>query len=216
MVSHAMEDYVAAIWRLTLRGGPATTSAVARKLGVTAASASYMFKKMAESGLVEYKEYAGVSLTRQGEQAAARYIRRHRLTELFLVRVLGIAWDQVDALTDQMEHALPEVVIERINAVLGHPQTCPHGYPVPDAEGNLPEIPVKPVADVEPGGAGVVARVAEHDPQLLAYLARLRLTPGQSVRMIARDRVGETFTLEIGGEQHVIGDSVAQSVFVHA
>lgn len=213
MVSHAMEDYIAVIWRLTLHGGVATTGEVARQLGVTAASASYMFKKMAEENLVEHKEYAGVTLTARGERAAAGYIRKHRLTERFLVDILGIPWDQVDAIADQMEHSLPEIVIDRFDALLGHPLTCPHGYPIPDKDGHLPEIPVRPLAELQPGEHGVVARVSEHDPRLLAYLAELKLVPGEQVEMAARDAVGETYTVQVAGARHTVGPNVARAVF---
>lgn len=211
-----MEDYIAAIWRLTLHGGVATTGEVARRLGVTAASASYMFKKMAEEGVVEHKEYAGVTLTPRGERSAAGYIRKHRLTERFLVDVLGIPWDQVDAIADQMEHSLPDVVIDRFAALLGDPLTCPHGYPIPDRDGNLPDIPVRPMADLRPGEPALIARVAEHDPRLLAYLGQLRLVPGEQVEMTARDPMGATYTLKVAGQEHIVGEAITRAVFTRA
>lgn len=216
MVSHAREDYIAVIWRLTLHGGAATTGEVARRLGVTAASASYMFKKMAEEGLVEHREYAGVTLTPRGERAASGYIRKHRLTERFLVDILGIPWEQVDAIADQMEHSLPDVVVERFAALLAEPRTCPHGYPIPDRDGNLPDMPVKPVAELAPGEAAEIARVAEHDPRLLAYLAQLRLVPGERVQITARDPMAETYTLRVGDAEHTVGENIARAVFTHA
>lgn len=208
-----MEDYIAAIWRLTAHGGVATTGEVARRLGVSAASASHAFKKLAEEGLVEYKEYAGASLTPRGERAAAGYIRKHRLTERFLVDILGISWDQVDAIADRMEHGLPEIVVERFDAILGHPTTCPHGHPIPDRDGQVPAIPVRAVADLIPGEQGVVARVSEHDPQFLAYLAQMRLVPGTTVELVARDAVGGTYTLLVAGTRHTVGAVVARAVF---
>ncbi|BDG59621.1 metal-dependent transcriptional regulator [Caldinitratiruptor microaerophilus] len=213
-MSRAMEDYIAAIWRLTLHGGTASTGAVARRLGVSPASTSYMFRKLAEAGLVDHKEYAGATLTPAGERAAAGYIRRHRLTERFLVDILGIPWDQVDAITDQMEHALPDVVVDRIDDVLGHPRTCPHGYPIPDRSGNVDEIAVRPLTELRPGETAVVARVAEHDPQLLAHLGDLGLFPRTEVQVLARDRVGDTYRIRVGNREHVVGRAVAAAVYV--
>ncbi len=208
-----MENYIAVIWRLTLHGGMATTGEVARRLGVTAASASYMFKKMAEEGLVEHKEYAGVTLTVRGERAAAGYVRKHRLTERFLVDVLGISWDQVDAIADQMEHSLPDLVVDRLSAILGDPLTCPHGYPIPDRDGNLPDIPTQPLVDLPPGAGGLIARVAEHDPRLLVYLAELGLVPGEQVEVLARDPLGETYTIRVAGVERTVGTGIARAVF---
>lgn len=199
MVSHAMEDYVSAIWRLTQHGGLATTSEVARRLGVTAASTSYMFRKMAEAGLVEYKEYAGATLTPGGEAAAMGYIRRHRVTERFLVDVLGIAWERADAIPDQMEHALPDEVIDRMEAVMGNPDTCPHGYPIPTKEGSIAHPHLKEVAAMGPGEAATVAQVSEHDPSLLTYFADHGIRPGVALKVTSVDAIGGTMSLEVAG-----------------
>ena len=218
MVSHAMEDYISAIWRLTQYGGTASTSEVARKLGVTAASTSYMFKKMAEAGLVEYKEYAGVSLTREGELAAMNFIRRHRVTERFLVEVLGISWDRADGISDQMEHSLPDEVIDRMHAVMGYPTTCPHGYPIPSKEGELPELKLRDVTEMSVGEAGTIRQVAEHDPDLLTYFAEHGIQPGKQIEVASRDRMGETLTLRLAGlgEPLVISAAIARFVRVDA
>jgi DtxR family Mn-dependent transcriptional regulator len=216
MVSHAMEDYIAAVWRLSQCGRPATTSEVARKLGVTAASTSYMFKKMAEAGLVEYREYAGATLTPAGEQAAMSYIRRHRITERFLVDVLGISWDRADAISDQMEHSLPDEVIDRMHAVMGYPATCPHGYPIPTKDGRMPELRLRPVSEMAPGEESTIAQVAEHDPQLLTYFAEHGIRPGVAVAVLERDEMGGTFTLRLAGapEPFVLGAAIARLIRV--
>lgn len=216
MVSHAMEDYLAAVWRLTQYGGSATTSEVARKLGVTAASTSYMFKRMAEAGLVDYKEYAGASLTGAGMSAAMGFIRRHRVTERFLVDILGISWDRADTISDQMEHSLPDEVIDRMDAVMGHPSTCPHGYPIPSKEGLLPELKMRAASTLQLGEESNIVQVAEHDPELLTYFAQLGIRPGARLHMVERDRLGETFTIRIGGgaEPFVLGDAIARLIRV--
>ena len=218
MVSHAMEDYIAAIWRLTQYGGAATTSEVARSLGVTPASTSYMFKKMAEAALVEYKEYAGVSLTREGMLAAMSCIRRHRVTERFLVDVLGISWDRADAISDQMEHSLPEEVIDRMHAVMGYPAACPHGYPIPTKDGHLPDQAMREVVAMAPGEQGTIAQVAEHDPKLLQYFADHGIRPGKTIQLVDRDRMGETLTLQLQGrpDPFIIGAAVARLIRIDA
>lgn len=216
MVSHAMEDYVAAIWRLTRQVSSASTSEVARRLGVSAASTSHMFKRMAEAQLVEHREYAGVVLTEAGERMAAAYIRRHRLIERFLVDMLSIPWDQVDAIADQMEHTLPEIVLERLDQLLGSPVTCPHGHPIPDETGGLPHQPVQALVDLTDGATATVSRVAEHDPRLLTYLAELKMMPGATVKIVSWDPMGETVTIRVGASEHVLGVAIARSVYVSA
>lgn len=216
MVSHAMEDYIAAIWRLTQQGGVATTSEVARRLGVTAASTSHMFRKMAEAGLVAYREYGGAALTPAGETAAMGCIRRHRLTERFLVEILGISWERADAISDQMEHSLPDEVLDRMDAVLGYPSTCPHGFPIPTREGRLPQVELRSLTQLKPGEAAVVAQVAEHDPELLAYFGRHGIRPGAEIRLAEHDPVGQTYTFTLGdaATRLVLGSAVAGQVRV--
>lgn len=214
MASQAVEDYVAAIWRITLDGGLATTSEVARRLGVTPASTSHMFKRLAEQGLVAYREYSGVSLTADGERAAAGYVRRHRVIERFLVDLLSIPWDRVDAYADQMEHALPDEVIDRLEAVMDYPDTCPHGHPIPAPSGKIVAEPAVAIAELTPGSHARVVRVDEKDPELLRYLQERGLVPGSKLQLVQRDATGQTLTLAIGGQQHVVGPRVAEAVFV--
>jgi DtxR family Mn-dependent transcriptional regulator len=216
--TQAMENYIEAIWRLTLDGGTATTSDVARQLGVTAASTSYMFKKLAATGLVEYKEYSGVSLTAEGKQFAISFIRRHRIVERFLVEVLGVAWDAADDLSHEMEQAVPEEVLDRMHAVMGYPTTCPHGYPIPAKDGTYPELSLRPLVTLEAGASAPIGQVSEHDPDLLRYFAKQGLQPGKGVRMIEHDQVGQTYTLELEGRPAplVIAAAVANHVRVHA
>ncbi|MBX6376953.1 MAG: metal-dependent transcriptional regulator, partial [Clostridia bacterium] len=135
MVSQPKEDYLAAMYRIESRGDRVTTGELARLLGVSPASATHMLQRLAEEGLVEYREYAGGALTPAGRRAALDVIRRHRLAERFLTDILGIGWDQVDALAHRMEHALPPEVIDRFDELLGNPTVCPHGYPIPSQSG---------------------------------------------------------------------------------
>lgn len=196
--SQPKEDYLAAIYRAAQGGERATTSEVARTLGVSAASTTHMFKKLAGEGLVEYKEYAGATLTSEGRRAANELIRRHRLTERFLVDILGIPWDQVDEIADQMEHALPPLVIDRFEAVLENTETCPHGYPIPTREGAVAKANLTCLDETEGPGHGIVARVSEFDSELLRYLAEQQLVPGQPVEVLGRSQFDDLWTLAVG------------------
>lgn len=214
MLSQPMEDYLTAIYRAESRGEKVTTSHIASKLGVSAASTTAMFQKLATEGLVEYKEYAGVSLTQKGQKAALDIIRRHRLAERFLTDILDIPWDRVDAMAHKMEHVLPKEVIEGFDRILGNPRTCPHGYPIPSQDGAIAEVAVRELSDLRPGESGVIARVAEDDPELLRYLAACHLVPGAELTVIDKPPFDEPMTLKVGGESLVIGPRIARSVFI--
>ncbi|UOF89070.1 metal-dependent transcriptional regulator [Fodinisporobacter ferrooxydans] len=214
LANHSLDEYVGTVWRLTQYGGTATTSEVASKLGVTSATTSHMFKKMADVGLVEYKEYSGVILTPEGKIAAMRYIRRHRIAERFLVEILGIPWDRADELSDQMEHSLPDEVIDRMEEVMGFPASCPHGYPIPTRDGYLPEIEVKRLSELKIGDIAVIAWVYENDPKLLQYFKQHGIVPGETIEVLDRDEVGYTSSIRVNQSKIVLGSQIEELVSV--
>lgn len=215
-LSKSKEDYLATIYRLTQQGGKSSTSLVAAALSVSAASATAMFQKLASEGLVEYREYAGVSLTPRGERLALDVVRRHRLAERFLTDVLEIPWDRVDEMAHRMEHALPREVLEGFDRLLGAPTTCPHGYPIPTADGRVVELPARPLAQMRPGEEASVVRVREDDPELLRYLRECGLVPGARVRVTTMRPFEEPIDLVVDGAAQVVGHRIAESVFVTA
>src|SRR3954463_8293495 len=141
-VTSAVEDYAKAIYALETRcGGAVSTTALAERLGVTAASASSMVKKLAEMGLVEHEPYRGVQLSDHGRRVALEVLRHHRLLEVYLAEELGVPWDRVHDEAEVLEHVLSEDLEELIAAKLGHPTHDPHGDPIPTADGRLIETP---------------------------------------------------------------------------
>lgn len=213
-LSHSVEDYLAAIYRAAQKNGQATTSEIARRLNVSAASTTHMFQRLAQEGLVRYKEYSGVSLTEKGEAAALDIIRRHRLAERFLTDVLEIPWDRVDALAHRMEHALPAEVIQGFARILDNPTTCPHGYPIPDADGKVAPMYDHLLQEAEEGRAYVISRVEEEDPALLRYLAEAGLTPGKEIRVVRKPPFDEPMVVEVGHQERTVGSRIAQAVYV--
>src|SRR6187397_1637357 len=113
---------------------------LATSMGVVPGTATSMIKALADSGLVSYEPRTGVKLTRGGEQLALHVLRRHRLVELFLVKTLGLDWSEVHAEAEELEHAISDKVLDKIDALLGHPTVDPHGDPIPTAEGKLPKV----------------------------------------------------------------------------
>ena len=139
-ISSAVEDYAKAIYALEALGsGTVTTTAIAERMGVTAASASGMVRKLCELDLVSHEPYKGVQLSPKGARVALEVIRHHRLLELYLAETLGIAVDDVHDEADRLEHVLSEELEERIDKALGYPTHDPHGDPIPDANLEWPE-----------------------------------------------------------------------------
>lgn len=174
MASLTVENYCKAILQIGHLAGTewVTTGQVATRLGVSPGTVTSMLKALAESDLVEYRPYEGVRLTRAGRTLALRMLRRHRLIELFLVKTLGLAWDEVHAEAEHMEHAVSDRLIERIDEFLGRPTTDPHGDPIPSADGQLRGrgTAAAPLTDCQPGDQFRLGRVLLQDPEFLRYL----------------------------------------------
>src|SRR5690242_21227272 len=151
-VTAAVEDYAKAIYALeTHTGGPVSTNALAERLGVTAASASNMAKKLDQLGLVEHVPYKGVKLTPAGLKVALEVLRHHRLLELYLAETLDVPWDRVHDEAEVLEHVLSEELEALIAAKLGNPTHDPHGDPIPSADLVLDEEETESLAAAEPG-----------------------------------------------------------------
>jgi DtxR family Mn-dependent transcriptional regulator len=187
---------------------------IGSSLGVTPGTVTSMMKALADGGLVSYEPYSGVLLTRAGEQLAAHVLRRHRLVELFLVQVLGMDWSEVHAEAERLEHAISDQVLERMDAMLGSPETDPHGDPIPDASGKVPALAVESLARALPGERLRVARVLDQSADFLRYVDQQGLKPGAEIQTVGRDEAADVLTLETGGETLRIGLRPAARILV--
>jgi len=211
------ENYAKAIYHLQARAeGAVGTGAIAGRLGVTAASASGMLKRLADEGLVEHTPYHGVRLTRRGEQLALEVIRHHRLLELFLAEVLGMPWDRVHDEAEVLEHYISEDLEERIAAKLGDPERDPHGDPIPSRELALADEASVSLAEMDPGEEGTFARVSDSDAEMLRYLASRGIYPGIVLRVAGREPFGGPIRVEAEGREHVLGGELVERMRVRA
>ena len=209
-LTRSVEDYLKAIYRLSPEGRPASTSDIANLLELSPASVSGMVKRLSEQGLLEHVPYKGVQLTDEGRRAALRMVRRHRLIEAYLVATLGYTWDTVHEEAERLEHAVSDVLVERMAAVLGHPTADPHGDPIPDADGSIEEPDWLPLAQVPAGSTVELRRVDERQPERLRYIGSIGLTPGVAVTVLDRQPFEGPITIRAAGRTHVIGRELGQ------
>lgn len=190
---------------------------LAASMGVVPGTATSMIKALADSGLVSYEPRSGVRLTAGGEQLALHVLRRHRLVELFLVRVLGLDWSEVHDEAEELEHAISDKVLERIDILLGRPRVDPHGDPIPTAMGDLLSSPALSLADCEVGLVMRVARIVDQEPAFLQFINRCGLTPGVNVTVEGRDEIAQA--VQVRPEKRDVlnlGTAVAAKILVEA
>jgi DtxR family Mn-dependent transcriptional regulator len=214
-ISSAVEDYAKAIYALEQRGeDTVTTNALAERLGVTAASASGMVKRLGELGLVEHRPYHGVLLTDHGRRVALEVMRHHRLLELYLVESLGVPWDRVHEEAEVLEHVLSEQLEELIATKLGNPTVDPHGDPIPTRELTIEERSTERLQMLDAGATGTFTRVSDSDPDMLRFLAERGIAPGDEFEVIDKHPFDGPLFVRFGDHVHVLGGALARAMRV--
>jgi DtxR family transcriptional regulator, Mn-dependent transcriptional regulator len=213
--STAVEDYAKAIYALERRTGAAiSTNALAERLGVTAASASGMVKRLGELGLVEHLPYRGVSLTDDGRRVALEVMRHHRLLELYLVEDLGVPWDRVHQEAEVLEHVLSEELEDLIAAKLGDPTRDPHGDPIPTRDLRIEEGATESLHALQAGSRGIFTRISDSDPDMLRFLAQRGIAPGDELEVIEKHPFEGPLFVRFGEQVHVLGGELARAMRV--
>jgi DtxR family Mn-dependent transcriptional regulator len=217
MPTSTVEDYLKHILveEQTHPGVLVSTGTIAAALGVAPATVTAMIKTLDSSGLLSYEPYSGVSLTEAGRLLALHVLRRHRLVELFLVRVMGIDWAEVHAEAELLEHAVSDLLIQRMDVMLGHPEVDPHGDPIPTATGDVREQLWHTLLSCPVGEALEVARVGDQSVEFLQLIEREGLKPGHRITLLERNEAADRIKLaREGREEFSLGFRVAAKIFV--
>ncbi len=210
-----MEDYLKALYQLQAESGEAvTTSALADALEVTPPTASSMLDSLEERELVDREKYEGTRLTTEGETVALEVIRHHRLIETYLTEQLGYDWSEVHDEADRLEHHISEEFERRVAEALDDPEVDPHGDPIPSAALEpVEESGGTTLAEFDVGETVVVRRVADRDPEELAYLSERGITPDTELAVVEVAPVGMV-TVSVDGEEVSLPDRVAELIVV--
>ena len=217
--SSTVENYLKAIYKAEIAQTDGNQLVpmgyLAASLEVVPGTATTMVKALAESGLVIYEPYSGVRLTTAGQKLAALVLRRHRLMELFLVKVLGMSWAEVHEEAEHLEHAASDRLIDRIDDMLGRPRVDPHGDPIPDPDGTVSTPHYQTLLTCPIETTLELARVTDQDADFLRFLESNGLVPGQLIRVEARDTVADHVLIRGKNEQQVsIGMRAAAKLLV--
>jgi DtxR family Mn-dependent transcriptional regulator len=217
-LSQSEQNYLKTIYTHTREGQPVSTLALAEAMQVKPASVTHMLQKLDQTQprLLDYQKRRGASLTSEGERAALKIIRRHRLLEQFLYEILGYSWDKVHAEAEELEHAISAYFEDRLAVLLHEPGFDPHGEPIPNRDLELAkDEALVPLSHGLPGQVGMVRQVNSKPPELLAYLSELGIHPGVEVRVLKRNPLDGTLEVSIGPDRHFFGPAISEAVFIH-
>lgn len=218
MATSTVENYIKKLYTLQFEqgeGGNVTMGDLATALDVTPGTSTTMVKSLAKTGLVAYTPRVGVQLTDQGKELALLVLRRHRLVELFLVKVLGMDWHEIHDEAEALEHVISDRVLERIDQLLGRPELDPHGDPIPDASGAITKRDLMPLAECREGQRVSIGRIEDQEDNFLKYLENNDLTPGRDLYISRRDSQAGVITLEFsGGDIRQLGLEAARKISV--
>jgi len=213
--SQSEENYIKAIYHLAaISEKGISTNAIAKKLATKASSVTDMIKKLSEKEVVVYKKYQGVTLTDFGRKTAAGIIRKHRLWEVFLVEKLNFSWDEVHDVAEQLEHIKSPKLIDELDSFLGYPKRDPHGDPIPDKEGNLPQIQKSLLSTLEKQQEGVCVGVNDTSSEFLRFLDKQGIGLGQNIEVIDKEPFDDSFLVKINDKEITISNKVANNIYI--
>ena len=209
-----MRKYAAEIYRLQQDNEQVSLSLLGAAMSNSAQAISNMVRRLGDDGYLVHEPYRGVHLTPEGEQIAMPALRRHRLTEVFLVRVMGYDWAAAHELADTFENGVNDELEDRMDELTGHPTRCPHGEPIPDKAGIIPQVRDMPLIDVPSGSDCVISRVRTHETEKLHYIGDLGLVPGIPFHLFSCAPFKGPLRLQMKPHDHVIGYELAGSLWV--
>jgi len=209
-----MDNYLHALLELTNHGQPADTGDLAARVRVSAASASQMLKKLGEQGLVKLEPYRGTELTTEGLHRALRVVRRHRLLELFLHRIMSFELQDLHVRALALQPVIDEEFEEKMDAMLDHPKIDPHGRPIPAKNATWPKLGDSPLLDLPPGTSGQISRITTDSTEAIKYLHGLGVRPGAVVVLESVAPFDGPAAVRVKGNVLHLGRRIAQTIHV--
>ena len=215
MKNISKEDYLSVIYKSADDNGEIKANQIAEQLNISAAAVTDMLRKLSQEGYVNYKRYKGTKLTKSGEEYARSMVRRHRIWELFLHQVVGLPWDKVHDEAHNLEHSASDELINRMEEMLDYPEYDPHGDPIPDKNGKLPEGNSGiPLSTVDPGKKVKVNRVHDFDSSFLQYVSKIGIELNKEVIVVEAMEFDHSLLVEIDNKETSISSKVAANIFV--
>ncbi len=215
MKNISKEDYLSTIYKNCDEDGNIKGNLIAEKLEVSNAAVTDMIKKLSNDGLVDYKKYHGIKLTNEGEDYARSMVRRHRIWEVFLHQIVGLPWDKVHDEAENLEHSSSDELINKMDEMLGFPEFDPHGNPIPNINGELPELcNGNPLSSFKPGVKAKIVRVNDINNKFLNYISQMGLILKKEIEIINLLKYDSSILISIDGREVNLSSKIASNIFV--
>ena len=213
MNTYAEENYLKALFNLSNEKGEVTVQELSKMLQIKMPSVNSMVKKLAEKKLVHYESYKPLKLTEIGKTAAGLIIRKHRLTEMYLVQKMGFGWEQVHEIAEQVEHLQSPLFFQKVDELLGFPNVDPHGSPIPDKEGKIQWLQYKKLSDCKVSSVVKLAAVTNSSDEFLKFLNTRNLYLGLAVKILSVEKFDGSMKVSYGeNNNEMISKIVAEKL----
>ncbi len=209
------EDYLRVIYKNYSEGSLVTATVIAEKLKVSNAAVTDMLKKLSRTKLVKYVPYKGVELLPKGMELAVTLVRRHRIWETYLFKIVGLPLSMVDSEAENLEHSSSDELIDRLDEILGFPEFDPHGDPIPNKKGKIPKHKKHiALSELKIDECGSVIRVNDDNNELLEHFSMLGLGLNMEIKIIEKRNFDNSMLIQFKRKNHIISEKFAQNIFV--
>lgn len=198
------ENYLKALHRLSQNGESISVKRIAALLDIKMPTVNSMVKNLSEKKLIKYEKYKSIELTEKGRKQALLILRKHRLTELFLKDVMGLGWEEVHDIAEQIEHLQSDLFFNRVDEMLGYPKFDPHGEPIPDSHGKLPQLKATPLSLCQPGKKYQLSGVLNNDASFLTYLNSVDLQLGSQIEILTIQEFDKSMAVKLNGKNKTV------------
>jgi DtxR family Mn-dependent transcriptional regulator len=208
------ENYLKALFHLVDNESKVTINELSKFLSVKMPSVNNMMKKFAEKGWVIYETYKPLIVTEKGRREAALVVRKHRLTEMFLVKKMNFGWENVHEIAEQLEHVHSTIFFEKMDEILSYPKFDPHGEPIPDKDGNIIAQDLQKLSNCEAGETVIFASVTLSDDAFLNYLTERNLLLNKKIKISKVENFDKSMTVEVDGKQEILSRKATDKILV--
>jgi DtxR family Mn-dependent transcriptional regulator len=215
MSNISKEDYLRVIYKSLEDYETINPTMIAEQLGVSNAAVTDMLRKLTREKYVNYTPYKGIQLLEKGKAEAVKLVRRHRIWETFLYRVVGLPYHQIDEEAENLEHSSSDDLIDKLEEIMNYPEFDPHGHPIPSKNGKIPkQKKVISLDKLEENNSGIIQRVNDHSKDLLKYLYESGLVVGNKITVLEKRSFDNSMVVKVESKQQTISEKISQNIFV--